>query len=218
MSRFYVNGTIPKIAATFRGTQAAITDISNAANAVATLAAAHSYQVGDYVEILTSGWNLLAGRVFRISALSTNDATLEGCDTQDTSKYPASQGAGTSRAVLTWANLQQINELEVSGGEQEFSEGQYIDNPLKFRFPTSQTPIDVRFLVDDDQAAAYWAHVKASRAALANRPLRFDFPEGGKAAGTGIWTYSAAPAMELNNTRRRTINVAMAAEFTEYTS
>ena len=101
MARIIVNGSVPSIAATFRST-ATITGISNAAAAVASLGAGHGTVVGDFVEIVSSGWSRLVGRVFRVSNVATNDVTLEGCDTTSTATFPAGQGAGTLRAVLTW--------------------------------------------------------------------------------------------------------------------
>ncbi|MFO0270905.1 MAG: phage tail tube protein [Gemmatimonadota bacterium] len=218
MARIIVNGSVPSIAATFRAT-ATITAITNGANAVATLGAGHGTVVGDFVEIVSSGWSRLVGRVFRVSAVSTNDVTLEGCDTTSTATFPAGQGAGTLRAVLSWTDLQQINELNITGGEQQFQEGQYIDNPLQFRFPTNQTPIDVSFNVDDDQAMTFWTQVRAAAASLANRPIRIRDATGiPRAVGTGVWSFSAAPALAVNQVLKRTINVAMAAQFSEYTS
>jgi hypothetical protein len=218
MARIFVNGSTPSIANTFR-TSANITAISNAANAVATLAAGHGTVIGDFVEILTSGWSRLVGRVFRVSAVSTNDVTLEGCDTTSTSRFPAGQGGGSLRAVLTWSDLQQVNEINVEGGEQQFQEGQYIDNPLQFRFPTNQTPIDVNFNVDDDQTLVYWGQVRAAADSTLARPLRIRDANGvPRAVGSGVWSYSAAPAFAVNNVLKRTINIALSAQFTEYNS
>ena len=220
MSRKLVNGTIPSIGATF-GTSTNITAITNATAAVATFAAGHGITVGDSVEITSSGWPKLANRVFRASAVSTNDITLEKADTSSTTDYPAGQGAGTGRRIITWAAIQQVNAdgLTVDGGEQQFKEGQYIDSSLQFRFPTLKTPINAAMVVDDDQTLTYWTTVRAAEAALTNYPFRLAYPNGtGFAVGTGIWTVSAAPAMTGNDVQKRTINVAMASLFTEYTS
>lgn len=218
MARIIVNGSTPSIAATFR-VVANMTAITNGANAVATLDAAHGTVVGDMLEIVSSGWPTLVGRVFRVSAVATNDVTLEGCDTTSTAIFPAGQGAGTVRAVLTWSDLQQINELGVEGGVQQFETGQYIDNPLQFRYPSNQTPIDVSFDVDDDQLLAFWTQIRAAAAALANRPVRLRDSTGiPRLVGVGIWTFSAAPALAKNGVYKRTINIALANRFTEYST
>lgn len=221
MARKLVNGTIPAIGATF-GTSTNITAITNASAAVATFAAGHGIVVGDYVEITASGWPLLAGRVFRASAVSTNDITLLGADTSSTTLYPAGAGAGsTGRRIITWAAIQQVNAdgIKVDGGDQQFTEGQYIDATLQFRYPTLKTPINAEMVVDDDQSLSYWSTVRAAEAALVNQPFRLQYPGGtGFAVGTGIWTVSAAPALTGNSVQKRTINVALASLFTEYTS
>lgn len=223
MGRKLVNGTVPYIGATF-GTATNITGISNAASAVFSFAAGHGITVGDYFEVPSCGWPQLAGRVFRASAVSTNDITVAGLNTTSTTDYPAGQGTGSGRRIITWAAIQQVNAdgLSVSGGEQQFLTGQYIDSSLEFRVPTNKSAIDVSMLVDDDQTLGYWTTVRAAETAGAagtSYPLKLTYPGGGgNAVGSGIWTVSAAPAMQGNNVQKRTIGVAMAGVFTEYTT
>jgi hypothetical protein len=218
--RIPVNGTQFEVAATYRAL-ASIISMTNAANAVATLGVGHGTVVNDHVEILTCGWSRLIGRVFRVSAVSTNDVTLEGCNTTSTSDFPTGAGAGTLRAGLTYAQLGQVNEITLDGGEQQFEQGQYVNDPLQFRFPTSKSPLEVSFDLDDDQLLAFWTHINASESGLSNRMLRMIYPGNpslGRAVGTGIWTKSAAPSMSLNNVQKRTVAIAMANTFTEYST
>src|SRR5574337_1437474 len=128
-------GTSFAIGATY-GTQFTVTAISNATAAVATLSASHGVTVGDIIE-LTSGWDLANLRVFRVSALATNDATLEGFDTSDTSKFPAGGGVGTGREVSTWTNITQVTpEFAISGGDQNFADTTTIANLVRQQIPT----------------------------------------------------------------------------------
>lgn len=223
MARKLVNGTVPSIGATF-GTVTNITGISNAASAVFSFSAGHGITVGDYFEVLSNGWPQLAGRVFRASAVSTNDITVAGLNTTSTTEYPAAQGSGTGRRVVTWAAIQQVNAdgLTVAGGEQQFLTGQYIDSSLEFRVPVNKSAIDLTMVVDDDQTLSYWTTVRAAEVAGGagtNYPLKLTYPGGGgNAVGAGIWTVSAAPAMQGNNVQKRTIGVAMASVFSEYTT
>lgn len=214
MARKIVNGTVFQIGSTF-GTTSNITAVTNAANAVLTLAAGHGVVVNDYIEIITSGWSGLLGRVFRATAVSTNDVTI-AYDSTSTTVNPAGGGVGTARRITAWAAIQQVNNAQVSGGEQNFGEGQYIDSAVSFRYPTNKNAIAVEFTVDDDQSLTYWTTVKAAQAALTNYPLRMDYPGSGGACGTGVWTFSAAPGIEINSVQKRTINVSMANVFTEY--
>ena len=93
MSVTKTSGTQFAIGSTY-GSASNMTAITNANPAVATLAGGHSVVVNDFIE-LTSGWDLANGRIFRVSAVATNDVTLEGFNATDTSKYPAGTGTGT---------------------------------------------------------------------------------------------------------------------------
>lgn len=220
MARKNVNGTIVAIGSAFGATKA-ISAISNATAAVFTFEASHGIDVGDYFQLDACGWPQLAGRVFRASAVATNDVTVAGLDTSSTTRYPAGAGAGSAREVTTWTPIQQINAdgLTVDGGERQYLEGQYIDSDLQFRSPTLKTAVNIAMVVDDDQSLTHWTAVRAAEDSLANYPIRFTYPGGGGfAVGTGIWSVSAAPAMTGNNVQKRTISVALASVFSEYTS
>lgn len=214
MARKIVNGTLFEIGTTY-GSSVNITAATNVSSCVLTLGAGHSVVVNDFVEIITNGWGALIGRVFKVTAVATNDVTI-AFDSSSTAAFPAGQGTGTLRRVTAWAQVQQVNNPQVSGGEQNFGEGQYIDQSVGFKYPTNKSPIDVTFEVDDDQSLAYWTTVKAAQASLGNYALRMTYPGGGGACGTGIWTYSAAPGLAVNSVQKRTINVALANVFTEY--
>lgn len=218
MARKLTNGTTVSIGATF-GTTTAITGTSNANPAIATFSAGHGLVTGEYVEILTHDWPQLVGRVFKTS-VATNAITLVGLDAASTTDYPAG-GTGSGRRIITWVAVQQLNAdgLTIDGGEQQFLDGQYIDSSLMFRIPTNQTPIGVNMVVDDDQSLTYWTTVRAAEVAKTGYPIKLLYPgTTGNAAGSGIWTVSAAPAFTGNNVQKRTIAVSMLSRFSEYTS
>ena len=219
MARKLVNGTVPAIGSVF-GTTTNITALTNAANAVATFAAGHAIVVGDFVQIMASGWGGVEGRVFRASAVATNDITLEGFNTSSTTLYPAGGGVGSGRRITTWQSITQVNAdgLTVDGGEQQFLDGQYIDTSLAFRVPTNKSPIGLQMVLDDDQTMTQWTPIRAAEVAVSNFPVRLAYPGGGFAVGSGIWTISSAPALTGNNVQKRTLNVALASIFSEYTT
>lgn len=218
MSRVPVNGSKVLIASAYEDT-VAISAISNASSAVAALASGHGAVVGKFIEIVTSGWGAIASRVFRISVVSSDNVTLEGLDTTSTVNFPAGEGVGTARVIDTWSEVQQINELNISGGEQQYEQGQYIDNPTQFRYPTNKTPIDASFKVDQDLSLASWTHVQASENSQSNRAFRLIDAAGiPRMLGTGIWSYSAGPEVALNSVYKRSIGIAFAAKLVEYNS
>lgn len=92
-----------------------MTAVSKAANAVATLEASHGVAAQDIVEV-TSGWKYLDGRIVRVSAVSTNDVTLEGMDTQS-SDFPTGEGVGSVREITGWTRITGLlPDIGVSGG------------------------------------------------------------------------------------------------------
>ena len=105
-------GATVAIASTY-GAAVNMTAITNANPAVATLAAAHGVVVGEFVEVTTSGWGRIQGRLFRVSAVSTNDVTLEGLNTTSTAAYPALGGTGTVRRITACQEnvLSQLDDM-----------------------------------------------------------------------------------------------------------
>lgn len=222
MARKLVNGTVPYIGSAF-GTSKAFTGISNASSAVFAFETGHGIAVGDFFQINTCGWASLAGRVFRASAVDTDNVTVAGLDTSSTTRFPAAGGAGTAAEVSTWVAMQQVNAdgLSVEGGETEYYTGQDLDDVegLKFQLPIGKTPIVFRAVVDDDQSLTYWTAVHAAEDAKTNYPLKLVYPGStGVAVGTGLWNVSAAPDMKGNSVQKRTITVGLARKFSEYTS
>ena len=86
-------GTQIAIASTY-GASVAMSALSNASESVATLAGGHSVVVGDFLEV-TSGWDLLTGKIVRVKTVATNDITFESIDTTSTSNYPNGTGTGS---------------------------------------------------------------------------------------------------------------------------
>ena len=96
-------GTIVAIASTYAASSN-MTAITNATEAVATLAAAHGVVVGDYLEV-TSGWDRLNARIVRAKTVATNDITFETINTTSTTSYPTGTGTGTIRRITAWTSL-----------------------------------------------------------------------------------------------------------------
>lgn len=216
--RKQVNGTVQSIGATF-GTTTAISAITNANPAVATFGVGHGITVGKWVEIVTSGWSGIVSRLYRASAVATNDVTLEGLNTTSTVLYPAGVGVGTGRLVATFVPLQQVlrDGFTVTGGEPKEKVSGYIDSDLDFIFYTGKNPIRVEMKVDDDQSLTFWTTVRAAEAAATNYPLLVTYANGGGfAAATGVWVVSPAPEMAGDDVHKRQINIALAGRFTEY--
>lgn len=207
-------GTTASIASTY-GASKTMSAISNANPAVATLEASHGVIVGDVIHI-TSGWDLLSNRVVRVSAVATNDVTLEGVDTSDTDLYPAGTGTGSVREVTAWTEVTQITRnINVSGGEQQYADTSTLKNRQDQRIPTSRTVIDVTLPIYDDPSLSHVSVINAADATETGG--RFVYPNGRKVYFSGFWTIGDVATIE-DSTLRNAVTVSFAARPISYAS
>ena len=198
------NGALVAIAASY-GVSKAMSAISNATEAVATLEASHGVVPTDILEV-TSGWSRLTDKVVRAKAVSTNDVTLEGIDTSLTSIYPALGGTGSVREILTWTQLSQILTSNSSGGEQQFLEYQLLEADAKKRIPTFKNPAGLAFSIADDPTLAGYILASAANDDRLRRAVKITLPSG------AVLFYNAY--ISLNKTPSLTVNEIMAVEVT----
>ena len=207
-------GTTVSIASTY-GAIKTMSAVSNANPAVGTLEAAHGVVVNDIIH-LTSGWDLLNNRVVRVSAVSTNDVTLEGVDTSDTDLYPAGSGTGSVREITAWTEVTQITRnFAVSGGEQQYADISTLKNRDDQRLPTSRTPVDVTLPLFDDPALGFVATINAADAVETGG--RFVYPSGGRTLFSGFWTIGQIATVE-DSTLRNSAAISFAARPIRYTT
>ena len=207
-------GTQIAIASTY-GASVAMSAITNASEAVATLAAAHGVIVGDYLEI-TSGWDLLNGRVVRAKAVATNDVTLELIDTASTARYPATTGTGSIRRITAWTTLSQITAgISVSGGDQQFADITSLTDRTQKQIPTTRNPVQVTLPVYDDPSLGWYATVRTASETASVAAVRMTFPNLSKLVAGAYWSLQQVPTIE-DSTLRATVNLSFVADPTRY--
>lgn len=214
MSKTISTGTIVAIASTY-GASVNMTALSNAAEAVATLAAGHGAVVGDYLEV-TSGWGRLDKRIVRVKTVVTNDVTFEGINTVDTTKYPAGTGTGSIRRITAFTNLTQIKSPTLSGGEQQFTDISDIESVVQTQAPTTRSPFNFSADVYYDQTLSWWASVLAAQNAATPYAIRFSFPNGNKVVGNGYWTLQEIPNIAANEALTHNVICALSSAATPY--
>lgn len=197
------------------GTSSNMTAITNAAEAVATLAAGHGVVVGDYLE-LTSGWDRLNGRIARAKAVSTNDVTLELIDTTDTSRYPAGSGTGSVRRITTWTPITQIQNVAASGGEQQYADITSIADFTQKQAPTNRNPVNVSLTVFDDPSLSWYATVRSASESAAVKALRMIFTNGSKLVANCYWSLQQTPNIQPNAPLTASIDMTYVADPTRY--
>lgn len=214
MAKTLSTGTVVAIASTY-GSNVNMTALSNAAEAVATLAAGHGVVVGDYLEV-TSGWGRLDKRIVRAKTVVTNDVTFEGINTVDTTKYPAGTGTGIIRRITAWVNLSQIKTPSLSGGEQKYADISDIENVVEVQAPTTRSAFTFSAEVFYDQTLAWWTTVLAAQNAATPYGIRLSMPNGNKVAGNGYWSIQEIPNIAANEALTHNVSCAFSAAPTPY--
>lgn len=216
MSITLATGTLVAVASTY-GSGFTITAISNANPAVATLSSSHGVIVGDFIEI-TSGWDLLNGRVVRVSAVSTNDVTLEGINTSSTSSYPAGTGTGTGREITAWTNITQIQSVSSGGGDQNYADISTIVDRTQKQIPTTRQAQTIEFTVFDDPTLSYYSVVQTAADTSALTALRLIFPNSTRLLANGYFSLQKVPDVNVNAPLTAKITFSAAADAVRYST
>jgi hypothetical protein len=207
-------GTQVAIASTY-GAPSAVTAATNAAACVVTLAVGHGTVVGDFLEF-TSGWDLCTGRIFRASAVSTNDVTLEGLNTTSTSNFPAGTGTGSVRRITAWTTISQLQTVSTSGGDQQYADITSITDRIQKQIPTTRTPQEITFTVFDDPSLGWYAPVQTASDGSIPAAVRFIFPNNSRLVANGNWSLQKVPNINANAPLTANLNFSSLAEPTRY--
>ena len=214
MSITLATGTQLAIASTY-GTAANMTAITNATEAVATLAAAHGVVVGDFLEI-TSGWDLLNGRIVRAKTVATNDVTFELINTLNVSNYPVGSGTGTIRRITAWTSITQVQSFDTSGGDLNFADITTIVDKTQKQVPTTRSPQQLSLTVFDDPSTVGQIAVQAASDANTATAFRIVFPNASRMVINGFYSIGSAPTVAVNAPLTNTIGFSAVAQATRY--
>ncbi len=214
MAAIVADGTLVAFASTY-GTAKTMSAVTNANPAVATLEASHGVVVNDIME-MSSGWPDLDDKILRCSVLSTNDVTLEGFSTANTTTYPAGTGTGTVREITAWTALAQILTIAVEGGDPQYFDYQFLNELRKRRIPLAKAPLNLTFELADDITLAQQASVRAIELAGVPVAMRLTLPNSSKIYLNGYWSMSDMPKLQTGQINSRTIGFALTSLPTEY--
>jgi hypothetical protein len=209
-------GTVIAIASTY-GAPVNMTAISNAAEAVATLAASHGVVVGDYLEA-TSGWGRLDKRIVRVKTVATNDVTFESINTSNTTTYPAGSGTGTIRRITAWTNMSQVQGSSTSGGDLQFTDITAIDDTVQKQAPTIRSAVNVNLTVFDDPSLAWYSAVNTADEARTPFAVRFSFPNSSKLVANCYWNLQKTPSFQTNDSLKSQVGLTFVADPVRYST
>lgn len=213
MSVSLPNGTIFAIESG-TGANTAISVLTNANPAVAT-STAHGLANGDFVEIV-SGWARLTNKVVRVSGVTTNTFNLEGIDTTSTTIYPAAGGLGTFAKVSGWTQLAQVLSSASTGGDQNFTEYQFLESDRKNRIPTSKNPSGLTLSVADDNTLAGYLLASVANDDRLPRAVKATLPSGSLVLYNSYITLNKTPSMTVDEIMAVEVTLSNLAEIVRY--
>jgi hypothetical protein len=206
------SGTTVQFASAYAAPLAFTTNAgSNAAEAVLLMASTTGLAAGDAVE-LTSAWGALTGRVVRLKTVTANTSVvLELVDTTSTSIYPQSAGNGTLRKVNTFTAISQLTQdIQISGGDQEFADGTFLEDRIRRQIPVVRSPITGQLKTFFDPALPWFPLLKALSDSSVPAAFRFVYPNNSRTLGNAYWSMLDVPTIE-DRTLRNKIDMAYAA-------
>jgi hypothetical protein len=192
-----------------------MTAITNAAEAVATLAAGHGVVVGDFLEV-TSGWDLLNGRIVRAKTVATNDITFETINTTSTANYPAGSGTGTVRRITAWTSVTQVQGVDTGGGDQNYADITTITDRTQKQVPTTRNAQTIELTVFDDPSLSYYASAVSAAEASSTIGLRLIFPNNSRIVTNAYISVQKLPTVAVNQPLTAKLSFSAAAEPTRY--
>lgn len=131
--------------------------ITNAKEAVVTLQTGHGLAVGDEV-IVTSGWSKINYVVAKIAKINNADVSLGNINTTDTKIFPAGEGGkGTLTKITAWERLPQVKEVSTEGGEQQFTQIQFLDDDIERQLPTIKSAKSKSFTIAHDSSLSVYS-------------------------------------------------------------
>jgi len=214
MAQAINTGTTWSVASTY-GASVNVTAATNAAECVVTLGVGHAVVVNDILHF-SSGWARANDRLFRVKTVSTNDITLEGFNTTSTSNFPAGGGVGTIRRITAWTLITQVRSQAVSGGEQQYADGSYLENTQDVQIPTSKSPVVVSLTVAHDSSLAYRTTVLAAQDGGVPVGLRKINALGRPTYGAGFWSLQNVSSGDRGAVEESTVACSMANDVTAY--
>lgn len=210
------NGTIHALAATY----AAPLTVTAASNATETvLSVSNTLSAGDIVEV-TSGWNKISGRTFRVKTATGTTVTLEGvdADTTNTTDYPVGGGTGSIRKVLTWTQLSQTLSISSSGGEQQSAKYQFVEESFERSIPTFTSAIELQMTFADDITLPWYSALKAAAKSRAEVSLRGALSGGGVIYYKVVVGFNVIPSLNVNEPNKVNATFSLQGEPVRYAS
>lgn len=214
MPSLMINGARYAVA-TALSALAPITDISNAAPPVASAAAP---PVDGSILLLQSGWSGINEIPVRSTGATADAFSLEGYDTTDLIRFPATEGAGGFQVASAFVNLPKIHDIQSNGGEQNFTQRQYVDDPngKQVQAPTFKSAQSRTYMLDYDPTKPHFNALIEIDRKKEVVILRETLPNGDVIYYAGYMSFNKEPTRDLNEFMSNELTFSLTADSIRY--
>lgn len=214
MSSIFINGTQYAVSTTL----AAAIPITAVTNSNPAVASAVNPPADGSIVVLNSGWPILDESVARTANSDSDSFEVEGVDTTNTTLYPAGVGGGTARVVVGWVPLDQVREVTVSGGEQQYFDYQYVEDPTsrQRQKPTFKNATTLTLSLDYDPDKAWYSALIAADLAREPVVVRGVLPNGSTMLYYAYPSFNKVPVGGVNENLQNTATFSLIADPVRY--
>ncbi|MFE0784062.1 MULTISPECIES: phage tail protein [Pseudomonadota] len=214
MSSIFINGSQFRVSKAM----AAAIPITAIANGVDPAASTATPPEDGDILIIDSAWPALTESVYRAADSTADSFALEGADTTDLRLHPAGNGAGAYQAVTDWFSLDQITDVQISGGEQQYHQFQYVEDPSgkQRQKPTFKSPTVLTYTLDYDLNKAWYAALIKLDRVRAPVVLETKYPDGAITYYYGYPSFNKNPIGSQNVNLQNTFTLSLIADPVTY--
>lgn len=214
MSSIFINGTRYSVS-TALAAAVPITAITNAKPAVASAA---TPPADKSVLVLKSAWTNLNETVARSANADANSFEIDGLDTTNTVLYPAGAGAGNFQAVTSWVDLDQVRDVVMAGGDQQFFNYQYVEDPTsrQRQKPTFKNAMTMTVSLDYDPDKPWYAALIEADRLREPVVVRGVLPNGSTLFYYAYPSFNKVPVGQVNENLQNTAVFSLIADPIRY--
>lgn len=196
-----------------RGSEIAVTAISNAKDPVLTVASAGDLAIGDYILVTYASWGKMADLQLRVKAVTGTSITVESFDTSDLNQFPAG-GTATIVPLTSWVEIPCVQDLAQDGGEQQYYNYQCLADDREQQLPTFKSAVSLTYTFAHEYDSLLYPVLRAADDGGEVRGLRMYVPKAKEMRMySGVMSFNDIPQTTMNEMETVSLAVALKGKF-----
>ena len=160
---------------------------------------------GDYVVLEVNGMHQVSDRIFRVADVDTGANTFE-LEGEDTTAYDTFV-SGTFRVITFGASMRSAQQVNVSGGDPEFSDITTIHDNVRKRAPVVVSPLSFSMTNLFDLGDPAVIEMRKAYLAKSKRAIRLRFGTGARMLLTGYCAAAGVPTGQAQGVVQTTVSI-----------